>query len=622
MAEPEPGAEEPGTPDSSTAVSEVRYTGAVPAAIKGSLTLIGPRARRRYLLVVVAQMATALLDLLGVLLIGVTVLLLVSVPAGATMPASVATALDRLGLADVEPSTLAVWTGALAAVLLLGKSAVSALLLRRAFAFLARQQAQVSSRLARSWFSGDATTVHTRSDVEVENAVSLSVFHATTSLLGSLAVALAEVSLLTVLAVTLLIIDPVAAVLAAATFGLVSVGVHRVLGRWAGAIGTRTMARSVAGRTKLREALDSFRELRAGRRLGFPLASFEDDVRVGASGAADLMFVNNVPKIAYEAALVVGGIVIVGWRSWQGDVNAALAFLAVFLTAAARLLPSMVRLQGQLVTMSNAAAQGRAALELGATTGATAPTSLDDLGRAVPARDYPGFTPSVEVDGVSVTYAGAQSPALDRVSLRIEPGSSLVLVGPTGAGKSTLVDVILGMIEPELGVARVGGLPPVQAQSQWPGAVSYMPQHSTIWNLTVRQNVALGLPPEAVVDDDVWQALEHAQLAGEIREKGGLDLVVGPSGRLLSGGQRQRLGIARALYSRPRLLVLDEATSALDEQTEQLIGRVLDELRGEVTVLAVAHRRSTIERATQVAELSAGRVVYLGRPADAPALRR
>ncbi len=621
MADPEPAGEQPGDEDQAGS-RPTPSTGAVPAAIRSSLALIGPRARRRYVLVVAAQMATSLLDLLGVLLIGVTVVLVVSVPAGGEVPSSVSNVLDRLGLADVEPTTLAIWTGALAAVLLLSKSAVSAFLLRRAFAFLARQQAAVSSRLARSWFGSDAVTVHSRSDTEIENAVTLSVFHATTGLLGAAAVSLAEISLLAVLAATLLILDPVAALLAAATFGLVSVGVHRILGRWAGAIGARTMARSLAGRTTLREALDSFRELRAGRRLGFPLTRFEDDVRVGSTGSADLMFVNNVPKIAYEAALVMAAVIIVGWRSWQGDVNSALAFLAVFLTAAARLLPSMVRLQGQLVTMANATAQGRPALELGAATADGPAPSLDELGRAVPARTYPGFTPSIAVEDVHVTYPGAPAPALSGVSLQVEPGSSLVLVGPTGAGKSTLVDVILGMIDPDAGCALVGGLAPGEAQQRWPGAVAYMPQHSTIWNLSVRDNVALGLPRDAVADDDVWQSLEHAQLAAEIRAKGGLDVVVGPAGRLLSGGQRQRLGIARALYSRPRLLVLDEATSALDEQTELLIGRVLDELRGEATVLAVAHRRSTIERATWVAELSAGRLVYLGPPDGAPALRR
>jgi len=594
---------------------------ALPAAVRRSLNLIGPRARRRYLWVVVAQMATSLLDLLGVLLVGITVVLVVAVPAGNPVPGPVQSVLDRLGLQDVPPTTVAVWCGALAAVLLLGKSAVSAVLLRRAFGFLAREQAQVASRLARSWFGRDAVSVHSRSDVEVENAVSTSVYYATTALLGSAAVSLAEISLLVVLAVTLLALDPVAAVLAGATFGLVSVGVHRILGRWAGAIGAQTMARSIAGRSKLRESIDSFRELRTGQRLGFPIAGFVEDIRVGAAGSADLMFVNNVPKIAYEAALVVGAVVIVGWRSWQGDVTSALAFLAVFLTASARLLPSLVRLQGQLVTMSNAAAQGRSAFALADMVAGMEAPSLERLGTAVPARSYPQFDATVDVVDVHVRYPGARGPALDGVTLHVEAGSSLVLVGHTGAGKSTLADLILGMIEPDSGSVRVGGLPPGEAQSRWPGAVAYMPQHSAIWNLSVRENVALGLPPEEIDDGAVWHVLEQAQLAADVREKGGLDLVVGPAGRLLSGGQRQRLGIARALYSRPRLLVLDEATSALDEQTEQLIGRVLDDLRGEATVLAVAHRRSTIERATCVAELVAGRLVYLGPPADAPSLR-
>lgn len=591
------------------------------AALGASLALIGPRARRRYVLVLVAQMATSLLDLLGVLLIGVTVVLVYAVPAGGQVPGALTGVLDRLGLQDVPLTSLAVATGAVAAVLLLAKSGVSALLTHRVFRFLARQQAAVSARLARSWFGDDALTVHSRSDIEVEEALSMSAYYATTGLLGPAAVALAEAALLVVLAGMLLVIDPVAALLAGATFGLVALGVHRVLGKWARRLGAETLRRGISGRTSLRQALESFRELRTSRRLGFAVERFSTDAAVAAVGRADLLFVNNVPKFSYEAALVVGAIVIVGWRAAQGNLTAGLALLAVFLTAAARLLPSMVRLQGQLVTMANAAAQARPAFELATSHGTAAPPpTFEELGRSVPAMAYPAFTPSIEVRDVCVTYPGSDVPALVDASVIVEPGTSLVLVGPTGAGKSTLVDVILGAIEPTAGTALVGGLAPVEAQRRWPGAVAYMPQQSAVWATSVRANVALGLPPAEVNDDEVWRALEQAHLAAEIRQKGGLDAEVGPGGRTLSGGQRQRLGIARALYSRPRLLVLDEATSSLDEPTERLIASVLDELRGEVTVLAVAHRRSTIERASRVAELSAGRIVYLGPPAGAPSM--
>lgn len=588
-------------------------------AVRRSLALLGARSRRRYFLVVGAQMATSLLDLAGVVLVGVTVVFAYSVPAGVEVPGSIATVIDRLGLQDVPESTLALACAATAAVLLLLKSAITALLLRRIFRFLSNRQSEMSSQLARRWFAGDVHRVHAMSDINVEHSLTVAVQQATTSLLGSAAVVLTELSLLVVLGVALILVDPVATILAAVCFAVVSVVVHRALSGWSRRVGGDISRTGMQARNQLRQSMDSFRELSTARRLGFPLERFEESVRAGSRAHADSMFINNVPKVAYEAALVVGAAVLVAWQVGTADVASALALLAVFLTAAARLLPSMVRLQGQLASMGASAAQAEYAFEI-AERESDRPqeVTLDELGRAAPspALGYPGFEADVTVDGVTVRYPGVDRPILDAVSLTVSPGDSLVLVGPTGAGKSTLVDVILGFTVPSTGVVRVGGLPVGEAQARWPGAVAYMPQHSQVWGTTVRDNVALGLPGGSIDDDAVWHALEQAHLADDVRVRGGLDYEVGPGGRFLSGGQRQRLGIARALYSQPRLLVLDEATSALDEDTEALIGGVLDELRGDVTVIAVAHRRATIERAGAVAVVEEGRLTYCGSPAD------
>ena len=541
------------------------------------------------------------------------------------MPSSVQSIVTRLGLEDVPPETLALACGALAAILLLLKSVLNAVLLRRIFRFLARRQAEVSSRLARRWFHADVHAVHSRSDIEVEQALTQSVHNATVGLLGATAVALSEISLLLLLGVALLLVDPIATVLAASCFFLVSLVVHRVLSGWSSRVGLEISQQSMSARGDVRQSVESFRELRTAHRLGFPLGRFEVTVGQLSLAHANAMFINNVPKVAYEAALVVGAVVLVAWQVGTGDVASALALLAVFLTAAARLLPSMVRLQGQLAFMGNYAGQAQLAFDLDELERDRPPVvSLDELGRAVPPDPsaYDGFRAAVTVEHVTVTYAGNDEPTLVDVSLNVEPGQSLVLVGSTGAGKSTLADVILGFTAPDSGIALLGGVAPQEAVRTWPGAVAYMPQNCLIWGATIRENVALGLPRDLIDDDAVWLALEQAHLATEARERGGLDYVVGPSGRLLSGGQRQRLGIARALYSKPRLLVLDEATSALDEDTEALIGGVLDQLRGTVTVIAVAHRRATIERAGTIAVLEHGRIAFLGPPADYLSLRQ
>jgi ABC-type multidrug transport system fused ATPase/permease subunit len=186
-------------------------------------------------------------------------------------------------------------------------------------------------------------------------------------------------------------------------------------------------------------------------------------------------------------------------------------------------------------------------------------------------------------------------------------------VGATGSGKSTLADVLLGVVTPDTGVVRVGGLPPIEAIATWPGAIAYVPQEVAIVNATVRENVALGLPLDAIDDSWVWDALERAHLADFLRDqRDGLDTMVGEGGVRLSGGQRQRLGVARALYSRPKLLVMDEATSALDAETEQAISATLTSLEGHVTTVTIAHRLATIRNADLVLYLEAGRVTAAG----------
>jgi ABC-type multidrug transport system fused ATPase/permease subunit len=228
--------------------------------------------------------------------------------------------------------------------------------------------------------------------------------------------------------------------------------------------------------------------------------------------------------------------------------------------------------------------------------------------------NYPGLSPAVEIKSVYFTYPGSSKPALSDVSLDVAAGHSLALIGRSGAGKSTLADMLLGVLTPDAGEVSISGEKPAAAIERWPGGLAYVPQTVVLANATVRQNVALGLPADAIDDSLVWQALERAHLADLLRaEREGLDTHVGEGGIKLSGGQRQRIGIARALYSRPQIIVFDEATSALDAETEIAINQTIRELENQVTTVIIAHRLSTVRHASKVAYLEEGRVVAVGR---------
>jgi ABC-type multidrug transport system fused ATPase/permease subunit len=188
-------------------------------------------------------------------------------------------------------------------------------------------------------------------------------------------------------------------------------------------------------------------------------------------------------------------------------------------------------------------------------------------------------------------------------------------VGSSGAGKSTLVDLILGLRGNDTGQIFIGGLIPGEAIKKWPGAISYVPQNVFVSDSTILTNVAFGY--EEICMDLAWEALEIAQLSEFVKSLPlGVHTPVGEGGNMISGGERQRLGIARALYTKPKLLILDEATSSLDAQTEVAISEAISKLRGDVTIIMIAHRLSSVKNADQVVYLQNGNIVAKGSFSD------
>jgi ABC-type multidrug transport system fused ATPase/permease subunit len=226
---------------------------------------------------------------------------------------------------------------------------------------------------------------------------------------------------------------------------------------------------------------------------------------------------------------------------------------------------------------------------------------------------HEGFVPRVEIRNSSLTYPENGEPSVKEVSLVVEEGSTLAFVGPSGAGKTTIIDILLGVLEPQMGEVLISGKKPADASRIWPGAIAYVPQDIAIASGTIRENVALGYPREIATDDLVINALKVAGLdAFVLSLKDEIDTVVGERGTKLSGGQRQRLGIARAMFTRPALLVLDEATSALDGETELRVSDAIRNLRGSTTVVLIAHRLSTVRDADKVVYMADGRIIATG----------
>lgn len=220
------------------------------------------------------------------------------------------------------------------------------------------------------------------------------------------------------------------------------------------------------------------------------------------------------------------------------------------------------------------------------------------------------FVKQLAIKNVLWQYENQKAPVLMNVQLTIQKGESIAFIGASGAGKTTLSDIILGLLQPQKGTVEMDGVDVYTIPMQWAHIVGYVPQSVFLMDDTVRNNIAFGLPNDTIEDKYIWDALEKAQLKDFIEKLPyGLDTIVGERGVKFSGGQRQRIAIARALYNKPEILVLDEATAALDNETETAVMESIDALQGQITMIIVAHRLTTIRNCDRIYEIKDGMAV-------------
>lgn len=588
----------------------------VPEAVRSALRLLSRRERRLLLASTGIQMSTALLDLVGVLLLGLVGALAVTTVQSAPPPTQVTDLAQGLGLSGLSDQQLVFVLATMAAAVLVMRSAISSYLTRRVLIFLANRQALISARLVRKLLAQPLAFVQERSSQETAYALIYGA-GAVGAILGQMVIAVSELVLLLVLAIALLAISPAVALGSIAFFTLIAYMLQLTMGNWSVRVGRVSATADIASLNAVQEALSVYREISVMDRRHHYVDRVQALRWDAARAFADKTFMGMIPKYVFDVALVFGGLVLAGFLfATQGAAEAA-GLLALFLAAATRVMPSLLRLQSATLGLRGSAGAAGRTFELASALGHPAgdgPTS--DLAEAIRTRiqaGNPDFVSDIHLHSVSLTYPQATTPALSDVSLDIKAGTSVALVGRSGAGKSTLADVILGLLQPSSGEALIGGLPAADALATWPGGISYVPQKIVLANDSVRSNVALGLPPEAIDDALVVEALERVGFGQHlINERDGLGTRVGEDGLKLSGGQRQRLGIARALYTRPHLLVLDEATSSLDAETESAINQMIHSVGSQVTTVIIAHRLSTVRDCDVVVYLEEGRIRAIG----------
>jgi ABC-type multidrug transport system fused ATPase/permease subunit len=428
--------------------------------------------------------------------------------------------------------------------------------------------------------------------------------------IGTVIAVSSDLFLLILLSGGLFMIDPVIAISTFIIFSLVATGLYFAVHNRVNVLGNESARLTIRSNEKILEVLNSYRELYVRHRRAFYIEDISRTRMSLAVTSAELAFIPNIGKYIIEITLVFGAITICSIQFAINDATHAISILSVFLVAGSRIAPAILRIQSGAIAIKGSAGPVSGALSLIKRLGDSETLSDSEVPLNT---EHIGFVGKVEITDVSFSYPGNSKEAVSKISLEIPPGSIVAFVGPSGAGKTTLIDLILGLLEPKKGAIKISGIEPAKAIQKWPGAISYVPQDVMIVSGSILENIALGFPKNDQFDQLAIEALRISQLEKYVDSKEMyLDSEVGERGSKMSGGQRQRLGIARAMYTKPKLLVLDEATSALDGQTESDFSDAIAELRNNVTVLMIAHRLSTVRGADIIVYIDEGRVISYG----------
>lgn len=489
--------------------------------------------------------------------------------------------------------------------LMLTKSVLAAWFTHRSCRFLAHHDTAlgkriISQQLNVTWLEHtQRDTAETQRDA-VQGSTAL-----VQEFLGSAILSWAEVTTIAAIAAAVLLSDPLVALVGGMYAAALAVTLQRyVRGRMRSAGGRYFRGQAAVLKT-IEQALATYKELVVrGRTWAFAdLAARQR--RDLAEAEAERAFAVSLARYVLEGGLVIGIVIVGAAAIVVGGPGRAAAAVVFFAAAAFRVLPAIQRLQVNLAAARYRVPYVRAVLSQ------LDPERIDDLGIEASAWAPEGarLRGRVELRCLSVSYPARVVPALDRVSLDILEGKRVALVGPSGAGKTTLADAVLGLLSLDAGSVIVDGVDILDFLPEWRRSVGYVPQEISLIDDSVAANVALGWLGADIDRERVWRALEKAQADQFARElPNGIDTPLGERGVLIAGGQRQRIGIARALYTRPSFLVLDEATSSLDVETEHSVMEAVESLHGEITVLVVAHRLATVRSADLVVFMEDGKV--------------
>ena len=572
--------------------------------------LFDNKDKQKLLLVTLIQIVLSLLDLVGVALIGVVGVLAISGIQAKPNSSTVYSVLEILNL-ESRPFELQVaYIGFFAVTAFIIKTFASAILTRRTIIYISRKGSSLATELLSAILSKPINQINKFTHQELIFTTSQAFNTLITGVVGKCIIIIADSALLLVLFIGLVIVDTAMSISVLLVFTFLGYSINNLMKTKAIKMGSDLTNLTVENNEKTQEILNTYRESVVRNTRYFYLKQIEK-IKIDLSKLVALQqYIPNLNRYIIESVVIVGALLVAGTQFFLYDASKAIGNLAVFLAAATRIAPAVLRIQQSLLSINTG---------IGSTEQTLTIIEHFSKGDSQIITDktadftYSGFSAEVKVNQLCFKYNLDSKFNLENLNLDMGAGKLVAITGSSGAGKTTLVDLLLGVHTPTSGDIYIAGLSPLDAFRKWPGATAYVPQDTVIVNGNIWENIALGFDYNPEHEKYINEALKLSNLEDYVQSlPEGLFTKVGDRGHKLSGGQRQRLGIARALFTKPKLLVLDEATSSLDAQTESDITEAIKSLKGKTTIIMIAHRLSSVRNADQVIFINNGMIESIG----------
>ena len=581
-----------------------------------SINLLNQRNKRLYLIGSILQASLGIIDLLGVLVSGVIGVIASSALTGNPLPGVIRSLLSNFDLENYSSGSLIILLSITALCFFLVKTILALYVSRKLFRFLANRQSEISSNLFKLIIRGDYIWIRNKDPHEISTAMLAGISAATVNSLGQTMLIFSESGLLILFLIIISFASFPLAIMTILYFALVLLVLNVVVGKRVSNYNQNMSLVRIKAQTEIFNTLKLFREIRILQKSEWFRKKIDSLFSAHSKNLSDDIWIQQLPKYVLEIALLLGASLLVGIGRLTMTSQEMVYVLAVYLAGAARIFPSLLRIQSSIFSLRAASFYTGMAMELHDSLHNSTPKVTENISFNKTS-DSAEDKLLISTSKLSFRFPDSDKYILEDINFTVLRGEKLSIIGSSGSGKSTLCDLLLGLLSPTEGSVSING----RDASQWirthSGRVSYLPQETILVDGTIKENICLGLDSQEIDEAQLLKAVTDSNLANLSDDLDSwLNTFVEGGGVNLSGGQKQRIGIARALYSKPEILILDEATSSLDVDNEVSILDSINSLDPNITVISITHKIQNLKPSSRIIEIRDSRISFDGKLSD------